>query len=118
MDFSIENKNNVAIFTLKSNNLDTEISAQLKAKVLIIAQPDIDALFFDLSMVEYADSAGLGALLLAYRQMKEYDIPVALIGLQEPVKNLLSLSLIDELFDIFENTDEAMEFYSREAING
>ncbi len=112
MNFSIENKDNLVIFTLKNTKLTSDISAQLKAKILIIAQPDIDALIIDLSTVEYCDSSGLGALLLANRQMSEFELPVVLCGVNEPVMQMLTISHIDPLFEFYPTVDEAISDFS------
>jgi anti-anti-sigma factor len=111
MNFSFEKRDNLVIFTLKNPNLDMEISAQLKAKLLILCQPDVEALIFDLTHIEYVDSSGLGALLLAYRQMKEYGSPIVLIGVQDVVKRMLSISQIEELFEYYPTLDAALKTY-------
>jgi len=54
--------------------------------MLILAQPDIDALIIDLSKADAIDSSGLGALLLANRQLKDHEIPVILVGVREFVR--------------------------------
>lgn len=108
MNFSVEHKDNLVIFTLKNEKLNSEISPQLKAKLLILAQPDIEGLLIDLSNVEYVDSTGLGALLIAQRQMAEHDLPVIICGAKEPVLNLLTISHLDELFEIFASVEEAV----------
>lgn len=112
MNFSLEHKDNLAIFTLKNTKLTSEISAQLKAKLLIIAQPDIEGLLIDLSSVEYCDSSGIGALLLANRQMGEYGLPVLLCGLQESVLQLLQLTRTSELFEIYDSVEEAINTFT------
>ncbi len=53
------------IFKLENQTVEGDVSAELKAKMLILAQPDIDALIIDLSKADAIDSSGLGALLLA-----------------------------------------------------
>ncbi len=113
MNFTFETADNIVIFTLKNANLDLEISAQLKAKLLILCQPDVEALIFDLTNIEYVDSSGLGALLLAYRQMKEYESPIILIGVQPIVKKMLSISQIDDLFVYFDTKQEAIDYVKK-----
>ena len=107
MRFTIEHRDNVVIFTLKRHNLDTEISAQLKAELLILCQPDLEALIFDISEVDYIDSTGLGALLLANRQLRDYETPIILVGVNDIVMKMLSISQLDELFDYADSVDEA-----------
>ncbi len=112
MNFSIENKDNLVIFTLKGRNLDSEISAKLKAELLIVCQPDIKGLVFDLSEIEYVDSSGLGALLLANRQLSDYETPIILVGVQEMVKSMLSISQLTDLFIMLDSQKEAIDYFS------
>ena len=113
MNFSFDTTDNVVVFRLNNTNLDMEISAQLKAKILIFCQPDIEGLIFDLSQIEYVDSSGLGALLLAYRQVKEYNIPIILVGVKDIVKKLLELSRINDLFVYYDNIEDAIVHYKK-----
>lgn len=108
MNYTIENKDNVVIFKLENQTVESSVSAELKAKMLIIAQNDIDALIIDLSKVEAIDSSGLGALLLANRQLKENEIPVILVGVREFVRSLMNMTKIDEVFIFFDSIDEAI----------
>jgi anti-sigma B factor antagonist len=109
MNFTFERSDNFIIFTIKNSNLDAEIAPELKAKILIICQPDVDAVIFDLTNIEYVDSSGLGALLLAYRQMKEFGAPIALVGVQELVMKMLNISQLEDLFEYYDTVDEAVK---------
>ena len=90
MKFTVEHIDNLVIFTLKDTKLNSELSSELKTQFLILSQPDITALVLDLSAVDYIDSSGLGALLLSHRQLKEYGIPVILVGLQDMIIRILN----------------------------
>src|SRR5690606_17132449 len=108
MNYTIEHKDNIVIFKLENQTVESTISAELKAKMLILAQPDIDALVIDLSMVDAIDSSGLGALLLANRQLKDHEIPIILVGVRDFVRSLMSMTKIDEVFVFMSTVDEAI----------
>lgn len=108
MNYTLDNRGNISIFTLKNLNVDGQTAAQFKAKILIAAQPDLEGLIIDVTAVEAMDSSGLGALLLAHRQLKDHDIPVILVGVQDFVKSLMSITRIDELFEYYDTLDEAL----------
>ena len=114
MNFSIEHRDGLVIFTIKSHTMDSLVSAQIKAEVLIVCQPDIKGLIFDLTEVEYVDSSGLGALLLAHRQLKETEAPVIFIGVQDMVKSMLSISQLEELFEFYGTIDEAIATFAED----
>jgi anti-sigma B factor antagonist len=109
MHFSTEKQDDVVIFTLKGRSLDSSISANVKAEILIVSQPDLEALIIDLSSVELIDSTGMGCLLLAHRQLKDYDIPVILVGVRETVAQMLKLL---HIYDIFEYSNSVNEVFS------
>ncbi|MCX7930544.1 MAG: STAS domain-containing protein [Chlorobi bacterium] len=109
MKFTVEHDDNVVIFTLKEPRLDSSTAPEIKAELLILCQPTISALIVDLSRVEYADSSGLSALLLAYRQLRDYKIPVALVGVRETVRNLFRISQMEWLFEFYPTIATALE---------
>ena len=80
MRYSFEQNENIGIFTIKNEEVNAQIAADLKAQFLIVCQPEIEALLIDITSVNYIDSAGIGSILLAYRQMKEHNAFVAIIG--------------------------------------
>ena len=109
MNFSVENRDGLVIFTLKSKNLDSDNSARLKAELLILCQPDIKGLVLDISDVEYVDSSGLGALLLAHRQLNDFEKDITLVGTQEIVRSMLNISQLTDLFNLVDTLEEALE---------
>lgn len=108
MHFSIEQDDSVVIFTLREPRFDAHVAGDVKAEFLIVCQPDVEALIVNLSEVEYCDSTGLSALLLAHRQMREHGAPVVLVGVQPSVLNLLKISQLDRVYPIFDSVEEAL----------
>lgn len=108
MHFSIEQDDGIVIFTLREPRFDAHVAGDVKAEFLIICQPDVEALIINLSEVEYCDSTGLSALLLAYRQMREYGAPVVLVGVQPTVFNLLKISQLDRVYPVFDTVEDAL----------
>lgn len=108
MRFSVEQQDTVAIFTLKESSFDAVLSPDVKAELLIICQPTLEALIIDLSMVQLCDSSGLSALLLAHRLMKEHEAPVILVGASDRIKSLLRISQLEWLFEYYATVEEAI----------
>jgi anti-anti-sigma factor len=109
MNFRTENIDNVVVFTILDNALEGLGASELKSQILIVAQPDIKALILDLTNILIIDSSGLGALLLAHRQLKDHNIPVILVGIQDFVSNLLELTRIKEIFKYFPTNNDAID---------
>ncbi len=108
MNFNLENKNDIVIFKILDKAVEGNIAADLKAKILIVAQPDIKAFVLDLTDVSMMDSSGLGALLLAHRQYKNTDVPIILVGVQDFLRSLLSITKIEDIFIYFATVEEAL----------
>ena len=108
MRFSVEQQDTVAIFTLKESSFDDFLSPDVKAELLIICQPTLEALIIDLSMVQLCDSSGLSALLLAHRLMKEHEAPVILVGASDRIKSLLRISQLEWLFEYYATVEDAI----------
>jgi len=111
MNYILEKRDNLVIFTINNLRMEGEVSSQFKAEFLIFCQPDLQAFIVDLHNVEFIDSAGLGALLLAYRQLKDNNIPVVLVGTNDYIKSMMSISQIDGLFDFFDNMVDTLKEY-------
>jgi anti-sigma B factor antagonist len=108
MNFKIEQMDRATIFRPNEKRLDSLIAPDLKAEFLILAQPDVQTLIVDLSAVEYIDSAGLSALLLAQRQQVHHRGDMRLVGGSNEVRSLLALTALDRVFPMYETIEEAL----------
>lgn len=108
MKFSVEQDDELVTFTLKEPRLDSTTAPEVKSELLILLQEGIKAIIIDLSNVEFCDSQGLSALLLAHRQMKESEGFVLLVGVNENVRNLLRISQIEYLFEFHDTVEAAV----------
>ncbi len=91
-----------ATLILKERKLDSTIAAELKGEFLILCTPKIATLNIDLGQVEFCDSSGLSALLIAERKMKDHGGKVRLMHAHKKVIALLKISMLDRLFEIDE----------------
>jgi anti-anti-sigma factor len=71
MKFDVQKDGASATLTLKEKKLDSTISSELKGEFLILCKPKLSTLVIDLHAVEFCDSSGLSALLIAERKMKD-----------------------------------------------
>ena len=111
MKYILERRDNLIIFQIKNQKIEGEISSHFKAEFLIFCQPGLEAFIIDISDVDSIDSAGFGALLLAYRQLKEFDIPVVITGTNEYIRSMMSITQIESLFEFYETLPEALADY-------
>jgi anti-sigma B factor antagonist len=98
-------KNGVAtIIKIHERKLDAIVSPELKGEFLVICKPQLKELVVDLSEVEFCDSSGLGALLIAERKMRENGGTITLVGVQKKVLTLIKISHLDRAFQIKNST--------------
>jgi anti-anti-sigma factor len=99
MKFETQKSGSAVILTLKEKKLDSSIASELKGEFLILCKPKVDALIVDLQSVEFCDSSGLSALLIADRKMKEHGGVVRLRHVHKKVLSLIKISMLDRVFE-------------------
>ncbi len=107
MKFSIEKDGEVAIFHVLEERLDSTNAAQVKTEFLILLQTGISILIVECSAVTFCDSSGLGALLLAERQLREKEGGVLIVDPTGKVKNLIDIVQLTKVLPVFPTMDDA-----------
>ena len=102
MNFEVVKNGDTTVLKLKERKLDSSVSPELKGEFLILCKPKLQSLVVDLADVEFCDSSGLSALLIAERKMKEHGGNVRLINVHKKVASLLKISMLDRVFNIHE----------------
>ena len=102
MKFDVTKNGSTAVLTLKERKLDVSVSPELKGEFILLCRPTLKSLVLDLSAVEFCDSSGLSALLIADRKMKEHGGMVKLVNVHKKVVSLLKISMLDRVFNIEE----------------
>ncbi len=70
----------------------------------------------DLSQVKFADSSGLSSLLVGHRLCKNTEGTFILVGLNESLTRLVSISKLDNVLCIVHTTEEAIDLVFMEEI--
>lgn len=109
MQFEVKKNGDATVLRLKQRKLDASISPELKGEFLILCDGKIASLIIDLSDVEFCDSSGLSALLIAERKMREQGGVVKLAGLQKKVMSLIKISHLDRAFSIYDTVAKALK---------
>jgi len=107
MKFEISKNTQHTIFKLKERKLDVSVSPDLKGEFILLCRPTLKSLVVDLTDVEFCDSSGLSALLIAERQMRGHGGKVSLVGVHKKVLALLKISQLDRVFQIFDSVAKA-----------
>jgi len=102
MNFEVHKNGTSVTLKLKERKLDSSVSPELKGEFVIVCKPKTETLVVDLGNVEFCDSSGLSALLIAERKMREHGGKVRLINVNKKVASLLKISMLDRVFEIQE----------------
>jgi anti-anti-sigma factor len=108
MRYTVDHNDNIDTLILHDERLDASNCADFKGELLVICRSGIEVLFIDLSEVNFCDSTGLSAMLLAHREMKVSGGAAIFIGLSEQVKALVELSRLDRVLYLYDTREEAM----------
>lgn len=83
-----------------------------KDKVGNVIREGHNNLLIDLRQVPYVDSAGLGELVRAYTAVTRNGGQLKLMGVAKRIKDVLALTKLLTVFEIFETEREALESFS------
>ncbi len=109
MKFEVKKNGKATILTLKGKKLDATCSPELKAEFLVLCKPKVcSKLIVDMEEVQFCDSSGLSALLIADRALREHGGSVHLVHVHKKVLDLMKISQLDRIFTINEKLDQAI----------
>jgi anti-sigma B factor antagonist len=107
MHFDTKKNGAATILRIRQRKLDASISPELKGEFLVLCKPQLKELIIDLSGVDFCDSSGLSALLIAERKMREHGGAVKLVGVHKKVLTLIKISHLDRAFQIYDSMAKA-----------
>lgn len=110
MKFKVTKQGKNTVLKLGVKKLDATVTPELKAEFLILCKPTVaDRLVVDLEAVEFCDSSGLSALLIADRTMREHGGSVILVNVHKKVMDLMTISQLDRIFTIKKKLSDAFK---------
>jgi len=111
MNLEIESVGDVKVARVKEDKLVFPILSHFFNKISGLIESGADKIIIDLSEVTYIDSASIGCLMDIYRMMSERSGAVRLVGLQERVETMVSLTGLHNLVEIFREEKSALESF-------
>lgn len=85
----------------------------LSDTVLKFVEQDELNFLLDLRAVTYISSTGVGSLIKCYRAVLKKKGTVKLLSPSQSVRNILSISKLDGVFEIFEDEKAAIDSFSK-----
>jgi anti-sigma B factor antagonist len=109
MNFQSDKSGDTAVFKVLAERLDSHISAAAKSELMNLNTEGIKNIIMDVSKVKYCDSSGLSSILVANRLCKNAGGRFVLTGVQDLVAKLISISQLDSILKMTDNTENAQK---------
>jgi anti-sigma B factor antagonist len=101
----------VIILDLKGKMTLGEGDEMLREKVGSLVSQGKQKLILNLDGVPYIDSAGLGEIVRTYTTVSRQGGKMKLLNLTKRIEDLLSITKLLTVFEVFEDEKEALESY-------
>lgn len=106
MEVEIRNENEAAVIVLRGE-VDLDTSPRLR-KSLLDCVGVKRRVVVDLAEVSYIDSSGIASLVEAYQIARGGPARFALAAVSEPVRRVLELARLDQVFTLYPTVAEAL----------
>ena len=112
MEIEFETVDGIVVVTL-FGELDSRTAPIVQDKLMDLPSPEARVLL-EMSGVNYISSAGLRALLMLYRRMANSDGRVALVGLTESIRDVMTVTGFLDFFAAYDTLPEGVAALSRD----
>lgn len=109
MKFNVDKQENVIVYEILEDKLTSANAPILKSELVLANTEGYNNIIIDLNNVRFVDSSGLSAILVGNRLCNEVDGIFALSGLNDTIKNLIKISQLDDILNIFSTKSDAIE---------
>lgn len=107
MNFIIRKEENYSYIKVVKDRLDSFISPELKAELVMLSGKGICNIVLDLSDCINCDSSGLSAMLVGNRLCDDSEGTFIICNLCENVKRIIKMAVLDTVFLITSSHEEA-----------
>ena len=107
MEFTTTEKNGITILHLSGKIMGGPEATEINEKINQLIDSDNKKIVIDLVNVDWMNSSGLGILIGAVTVLKNSNGLLCLINVSDRIKNLLKITKLNTVFNIYDNFDEA-----------
>jgi anti-sigma B factor antagonist len=102
----------IAIIEIKGSLIGDGDTDQLRALVNDFIEQGNKCLVINLQKVNYLNSSGIGAIIASHASYKRNGGEVRLAGVTNNVQNLLVVTKLIDVFEVFDTVNQAVESFS------
>ena len=107
MNFIIRKEENYSCIKVLRDHLDSFVSPDLKAELVMLSNSQERNIILDLSDCNYCDSSGLSAILVGNRLCEDTEGTFIICNLSQNVEKMIKLAMLDSILVIASNLEEA-----------
>lgn len=108
MKLQIDSSGEVKILRIQEDKLVYTKLPEFLGKVTGLVESGTRKLIVDFTAVRYVDSASIGCLMNIYRLLSEQGGVVKLVGLQDRVETMVSMTGLQNLIEVYGDEGAAM----------
>ncbi len=108
MKLQIESRDDVKIVRVQEERLVYAMLSSFFSEVSSVIESGAVKLVIDMAEVSYIDSASVGCLMDIYRSADERSGTIKLVGLQERVETMVSMTGLHNFMEIFRDESAAL----------
>ncbi len=112
MNYSVEEKYNAVVITLKGNVMGGPDGAKLHDTLKELKEKDKKNVVVDLSKTKFMNSSGLGMLISAMTTMRNAGGDLRLANVADRIQSLLVITKLITVFKHYDNVDDAVSSYA------
>ncbi len=116
MKFTVDKHDKYVLVQLNESKINSVVSPKLKSELIIFNTEGQRNIILDLSKVKYIDSSGLSSILVGHRLCKNAQGLFILVGLNDAVTKLITISQLESILTIVNKTEEAIDLIFMEEI--
>ena len=105
---AVEKKDGVAIMSLAFDSILVDDNEKVKSTFLSLISEGSTSVILDLTKTTYISSVVLASFVFMLKKAKEAGGNLILCGINSRVQEVLSMTNLDQVFDIAKDRDEAM----------
>ena len=107
MNFTVHKETNYSCVKVVRDRLDSFISPELKAELVMLASQGTTNIILDLKDCDYCDSSGLSAILVGNRLCEDSDGAFVICNLSQAVDKMIRMAMLDSILKIVPDLGEA-----------
>ena len=101
----------MAIIEIKGALVGDEDTDKFRAAVTDFIEQGNKSLVINMQKVHYMNSSGIGALISAHTSYRKNGGEVKLAGLSNNVQNVLVVTKLIDIFEVYDDVDEAIDSF-------